>query len=352
LRAAPLALVAACALIAAPAGAQEEPERMAMAQGLYDAAVALIGTGRWAEACPKLEESLRLDPALGTRFQLASCWENVGRPTSAWSLFLEVADGARAAGNPVRESTARARAAALEPRLPRISVVVDANVATIPGLAVTRDDLPLKPVAWGTAVPVDLGQHVVRAEAPGKAPWSTTVRIGTLGQRVEVMVPVLADAPSPAGAPPHTGTPSPAGTLSPANAQATGNPLAPRTTEVAPAPTTQVAPAPLSGQHIAAIVVGSVGAAGLVTGGTLGLLARSAWRDADAACPSHRGCSPDAHDRSVRALSLATGSTAAFVAGSVAGISAIVLGLTAPKGVHVAPLAGAGAVGLTAGGVF
>ena len=47
------------------------------------------------------------DPALGTRFQLASCWENIGRPTSAWSLFLDVADGAHAAGSALRESTAR-----------------------------------------------------------------------------------------------------------------------------------------------------------------------------------------------------------------------------------------------------
>jgi len=325
-RAAPLALGVACALVAAPARAQEDPERMAMAQGLYDAAATLIGAGRWAEACPKLEESQRLDSALGTRFQLATCWENVGRPTSAWYLYLEVADGARAAGSPTRESTARARAAALEPRLPRVSVVVAAPAAALPGLAVTRDDVPLKPVAWGTAVPVDLGEHVVRAEAPGKAPWSATVRVSALDERLVVKVPPLADAPVPVEAP------------------------APGVAPIAPAPVR--AATPLPGQRVAAIVTGSAGLAGLAAGGALGLLARSAWRGADAACPSHLGCSKDAHDRSVRSLSLATGSTIAFVVGGVAVASSIALWVTAPKGVRLAPLAGAGAAGLAAAGVF
>src|ERR1700691_908594 len=112
-------LIASGLLLAWPsrASAQGSTERTATAQGLYESAAALMKAGKSAEACPKLEESQRLDPAMGTQFFLAVCYESTGRPTSAWSLFLEVANAAKAAGNTVRETTARARAAALEPKL-------------------------------------------------------------------------------------------------------------------------------------------------------------------------------------------------------------------------------------------
>src|SRR6185369_5679854 len=99
----PLALAL---LLAHPAVAWADTpaDRAARAQGLYDAAAELIKAGKFAEACPKLEESQRLDPAMGTQFFLAGCYEKTGRPTSAWSLFLEVAAAAKAAGNTVREN--------------------------------------------------------------------------------------------------------------------------------------------------------------------------------------------------------------------------------------------------------
>src|SRR5580698_2604369 len=129
------AIVAALGIAwATEAWAQGATERAALAQGLYDAAAELIKAGKFAEACPKLEESQRLDPAMGTQFFLAGCYEKTGRPTSAWSLFLEVAGAAKAAGNTVRETTARARAAALEPRLPRLRIVVDDATRALAGL--------------------------------------------------------------------------------------------------------------------------------------------------------------------------------------------------------------------------
>lgn len=51
------------------------------------AARGLVQKGDWAAACPKFEESERLDPGIGTLYHLADCYEHVGRLATAWGLF-------------------------------------------------------------------------------------------------------------------------------------------------------------------------------------------------------------------------------------------------------------------------
>jgi hypothetical protein len=329
LRSAPYAV--AMLFASANVHAQAPAARAATAQALYEDAARAIKAGDYAVACPKLEESQRLDPAMGTQFFLATCYEHTGRPTSAWSLYLEVALAAKAAGNPVRESTARGRAAALEPKLPRITIVVDGVTAALPGVEITRDEMQLKPVVWGSAVPVDLGAHKVRASAPGKVTWEASVTVDAVGKRVVVRVPALAaEAPAPRVKPPVLSAQAP---------------------ETPPPPQRSMPP-----QRVAAIATGSVGLAGLVVGGVLAALARSTWSHAERACPTRVACGQATHDESVKALSLATGSTVSFVVGGVGVAGALVLWLTTPKpkttGVTVAPVVSSGVVGLSAGGAF
>src|SRR5689334_11081114 len=73
------------------------------AERLYDEGVALVDQGNYAAACPKFEESQRLDPALGTQFNLADCLEHTGKLGSAFRLFGAVERAARAAGKPKLE---------------------------------------------------------------------------------------------------------------------------------------------------------------------------------------------------------------------------------------------------------
>src|SRR5436189_3072489 len=84
----------------------------------------LVDAGNYAAACPKFEDSFRLDPGVGTNFNLADCFERIGRTASAWARFLDVAAATKAAGQVERERVARWRAAALERRLTRMIVEV------------------------------------------------------------------------------------------------------------------------------------------------------------------------------------------------------------------------------------
>ncbi|MEO8874495.1 MAG: hypothetical protein ABI461_02820, partial [Polyangiaceae bacterium] len=47
----------------------------AAAQALFSDARKLMNDGKYADACPKLEESENLDPGMGTMYNLGDCYE-------------------------------------------------------------------------------------------------------------------------------------------------------------------------------------------------------------------------------------------------------------------------------------
>jgi hypothetical protein len=164
----------------------------AAARALFAEGRSLMESERYAEACPKFEESLRLDNGMGTQFNLAHCWDKLGRTASAWALFLDVAAAARAGNQPQREAAARERAKVLEPKLTRLRIEVS---DAAPNTKVERDGQDVGKAAWGTGVPVDPGKHVVRVTAPGKKPWSDEVDVPATSRAFTVTVPALADLP-------------------------------------------------------------------------------------------------------------------------------------------------------------
>lgn len=194
----PLALALALALpIAASPG---EARADAAAQVLFDEGRKLMGEGKFAEACPKLEESQRLDPGVGTQYHLANCWEQLGRTASAWSLFLEVAAASKAAGKADREKVARERAAALEPKLMRLAIQVTEGAPE--GVQVTRDGAAIGKAQWGTPVPMDPGKHTVAAWLTGRPPYTTTVELTAPGSTETVTIPLPETWGAPIAAPP------------------------------------------------------------------------------------------------------------------------------------------------------
>jgi len=196
-------LAITAALVALPAAARAaDPTPASSAQALFDRAMELMDEGNDARACPMLEQSLRLDPAMGTRYRLAECYEKTGRLSAAYTLYSEVTEEARLAGMTDRETRARARSEALFPMLARLVVWVPADVAQTPDLRVTLDGTPLDPTTWvGEPRIVELGEHILEATAPGHKTYRRIIPIRVPGEPVEVSVPSLHDVNEPPLAP-------------------------------------------------------------------------------------------------------------------------------------------------------
>jgi hypothetical protein len=185
----------------------------AESQVLFADAKALVAAKKYSEACPKFEASLKLEPGLGTRFDLADCYEHVGRLASAWAMFGDVRDLTTVKSE---RDAAQKRVTALEPRLIRVTIDVPENVRKIPGLTVQRGDMTLSLGQFGTAVPVDPGQIDISARAPSKKPWKTVLAATEEGATLTVRVPMLEDAPletAPSGA--TTAAPAPSSRWTP-----------------------------------------------------------------------------------------------------------------------------------------
>lgn len=284
-----------------------------------------MAAGKYDEACPKLEDSQRLDPGGGTLLALALCHEGQGRTATAWADFNLALSAARRDGRPDREKAAEEHIRALEPQLSRLTITV---TQPAPDLRVTRDGTGVGSAEWGTPLPLDPGAHRVEAVAPGKKTWSTAVTVKRQSS-TEVTIAPLEDA-SPAAA---VAVPPP--------------PLSP---VVGPTPAPPVAGSG-GGQRVLGLVVGGIGVVGLGLGAAFGLESISRWSSARSACPGLT-CAPGSaattgQQASNDAKSAADISTVAFIAGGVALAAGAVIFFTAPSrtgtregaaSLHLAPL--------------
>jgi hypothetical protein len=287
------------ALGATPLYAQATGDKAA-AEALFREAGKLFQAGKYAEACPKLAASQKLDPAVGTLMNLGHCYERTGQTASAWATYSEAADAARAAGQADREKSARKAADAVEKLLSRLTI----SAPKEQGAEIRRDGTAVPNVSWGLPTPVDPGEHVIEVSAPGKKAWTTKVTVEAK-QATSVDIPALEALPVVAVAPAAT--------------------AAPPTTESAP-------PTPASsGRRTAGLVIAGVGVVGIGIGSVFGLGAMSSKKDADAYCNAQSQCSPQGGSARDSAKSKATMSTAFFGVGIAALAAGTVVLLTAPK---------------------
>jgi hypothetical protein len=254
------------------------------AEALFQAGKTLLEQKRYAEACPKLAESYRLDAGTGTLLALALCHEGEGRLASAWGEFADVAARSRREGRQDRAEAAEQRKAALESRLPMITVSVAPGGEKIEGLVIKRDGAEVGSGSWAVAVPVDPGHHHVEASAPGYRPFTTTIALETDGARQTVVVPVLERAPDlPQSVP---GGASGGGFWSPL--------------------------------RVGGTAVAVAGLAGLGVGTVFGLKAISLNNDSDKNCDAQSSCNLSGYNTRHDAQSAGNVATVSFVAGGVA----------------------------------
>src|SRR5262245_38471557 len=125
-------------LAAAPgARAESVPDATAPAEALFQEGRSLLIAGKVDEACPKPEESQRLDPAAGTLLALALCHERQGKLAKAWAEFVDIEGRSRRDGRADREQMARQRAEALRPRLSTLTLRLPPGAAQTPGFTVS-----------------------------------------------------------------------------------------------------------------------------------------------------------------------------------------------------------------------
>jgi hypothetical protein len=194
-------------LLSAPTALAQSSDA-ATAELLFQQGRDLLRLGKPTQACPKLAESQRLDPATGTLLALAMCHEAEGKLASAWAEFVNVEARSRSEGRVDREKVSHDRAAALKARLSTLEIQVGGSVAGLDGLEIHRDGVLLGGGAWNTAVPVDGGEHVVEVTAHGKKPWKTNVSVKSAGDAQALKVPDLEPAPVASAAVPAAVGPS------------------------------------------------------------------------------------------------------------------------------------------------
>jgi len=312
------------------------------AEALFDTAQKLMTEGKFTEACPKLEQSQRLDPGIGTLLYLADCYERSGKLASAWATFRDGASQAEAAGQSERAGAGQSRARALAPRLSKMTVKVAAELQNGSGLEIRRDDSPLPKGIWNVPMPIDGGEHVISASAPGYAPWSTTVNVATEKDDAVVSIPAL--VPTPVEAPPPDETP-----VVPAVTPVQASPASPPPRRDAPASSG-------STQRTLGIVVSSVGLVGIGVGSYFGLRAISKNSDAKDVCDGTACSSESGVTLTDEAKDAATVSNVAFSVGLAALVGGIVLYATAPSepvsALRLTPTAGPRSAGLSLGGRF
>ncbi len=289
--------------IAGSATAQEPKRDAAAAEVLFAEGKRLMEQKKLSEACPKFEESHRLDPGVGALLNLAACQEQRGKIASAWGHYRDAEQQLRREADLRRAEFARGRAAALEPRLPKLVVTVAAQPE---GFSLARDGVVLSAASFGSELPVDPGPHDLVASAPGHVTRST--RVGAEERQVtRVTVERLDPGPRP-----------PAEIIGPVP-EASRPPEEEATSDTGDT------------QRVVGIVVGASGLASLAVGAIFVGLTASSTSTADEGCPTPTTCDADGFAAVEDARTTALVADVTLIGGVALAAAGVVLHLTAPR---------------------
>ena len=189
-----LALGAACQMWTVHAmGQSSETLRRLSAEALFDQGLRLMDAHDYPRACPKLEESQRLDPGIGTLLYLADCYRSLGKTASSWMTFREAAFEAKRSGESERERIALKYADELRSLLTLLELQLEDTV--LDQVMLSLDGQPISGELIGVPFPVDPGVHSLSCEAPGKRPWTTSLDLAPIAGTTLITVPQLRSEP-------------------------------------------------------------------------------------------------------------------------------------------------------------
>jgi hypothetical protein len=240
--------------------------KSAGAKELFKEGRKLVEKGDYEAGCSKFQQSLELEDGVGTRFNLADCYEKLGRTATSYELFIEVAEASKREGQTQREGVARTRAEAVAAKLSRLLVQVTPQERVV---QVQRDGEPLDRSAIGTPVALDPGTYELSASAPGLEEWTSKVVIPKGPVVVQVTVPELEEKVEEPAPP----------VVKPEPAKAPVKPEANLRSE--------------RRLQTGAVILGSAGIASLVAAATFGIQYQTSNSDARAVCPASTGCSTE-----------------------------------------------------------
>jgi hypothetical protein len=191
------------------------------ARGLFERARDHDVAGRYDKACPLLAESYKLDPHPGTLFALAECQLKRGHFGAAaaryddyLALYATLSPDKKNK-QADREKQAREQRAALSSKVAELTLVLVpswygmskervAAPSALPGTVVTCDGAVVQEKALGVPFPVDPGDHVIAAQAPGVVATEVRVTLVAGERRAVALERGLRGEPKETAAQPRT----------------------------------------------------------------------------------------------------------------------------------------------------
>ncbi len=275
--------------------AQTNPEA---ADARFNEAVKLIDAKDYKRACPLFLESYGLDPVPGTLHALADCLALNGQTASALRRFEEYIKAVDALP-PASQARHADRMVSAKDQVVKLQKEVPQVILELPALApsdtrVEEDGNVLDISALAQPRLLDPGEHMVRVNIPGKEPWETKFSVDK-GEKKTIKLRLFRETQSAEPVKPDASAPE-------APVQTNGG---------------------MSKIRQLGIVVGGIGVTGLIAGGVTGVLAWGKAKDAKVNCSRDAGTqtllcnSAESKSAMESAQTMATVSTAAFIAGGV-----------------------------------
>ncbi len=287
----PWTLGLAIVLMGGAAAAQNATD----AERLFDEGIAAMEAGRFAQGCPALELSHKLDPKAGVLVALADCharWGKTATAVTGFRSYLAIVDRMprrERARHDARAAMAREAIARLEGQVPELTLVMPD--AAPEGATVVVDATPVSPAAFDVPIPMDPGEHVITTSFPGGASHEVKVTLKE-GQKQQVLLEFVAETPKPA-------------------------PRKKKPRTIAPREPTGPKPAYIWG-------AGAIGAAGLVAGTATGLVVFARKSTIEDNCDGHL-CNAEGAEAARSAKRFATVSNVCYGIGVAGTAAAVVL---------------------------